>query len=258
MKPKKIVYAALALFALVHAAPAETTQNCSDKFNLEGILGQYQKAAKDGPVSINPVIRRLLSDVTKSFVCQSLVNYYAQQNGAPDDVVRSETVTRDNINEVTFSSKRHPNLCGAIRMEVPLDIVTVGTTGNATTIERKAYRAMIEATFHDFIQTLPDAADEGGSVVSPYLPNGRELPKPSFETLIAIAQAFQSRLIEAYGKITAQNGWKDGDSQRLLSLIKCSPLLPEVSGPDMKFLANYPSAFEDYKRFEHDLDEAMK
>jgi hypothetical protein len=285
MKLKNIAYAALVLCALTNAASAETDQDCPGKFRLDSLLIHYQRPAEDGKPLIDSSIKRLFFEATKSFVCQSVVNYYASLNGAPDDVVKSEAVIHDNTNEVTFSNKHHPKLCGSIRFEVPLDIGSYGSktkfgywfkqarrrfndqvpaplgeqqATEPTDIESKAYRALAKAAFDEFIAALGDVGDGAGNYVSPYLPNGRNLPRPTFENLIAIAGAYQSRIIEGYGKITTQNSWKDGDSQRFLSLIKCSPLLPEASEPGMKLLANYPSAFEDYKRFVHDLDEAMK
>ena len=61
MKLEKILYAALALFALINAAQAETDpEHVLISSTSIGIIGQYQKAAKDGQISISPAIKKVI------------------------------------------------------------------------------------------------------------------------------------------------------------------------------------------------------
>ena len=239
MKIKRVAYAVLALAAWASAVHAESGQDCPSKFSLDGLLTKQQTRMEDAKPSIDPALKNLFSSAIKSFACQAFINYYAERSGVVNALVRTEVVQRDNITEMTFSSKSYPKICGAVRYEVPLDIGSYGTktrfggwlrwgrrtfneqvraplggqAAEPTNIESEAYRALIKATFNDFAMTIPDVMDEANDISSSYLPEGRPSQPPTAENLIKITQGYQDRMFEGYGKITAQNAWKDGDSR---------------------------------------------
>ncbi len=221
---------------------------------------------------------------TKSYACQAFINYYTSTLGLPFEIVDKINTARDGYMESTFSNEIHPSVCGTIRYNVPSDIGLYGAKTNIgfwikrvsrafkdrvltpvsveveepTNAESKAYLALSSAINDRFI-------DAGGEIYSPtmnrvqrYLPTGKGLPPLSAENLIKVLQAYQDQIIAEYNKIVTGNSWKKAETEHFLSMIRCSNLLPEASGPDMEAFAHYKSAFADYKRFEHDLDEWMK
>lgn len=246
------------------AQPQTDNHDCPnlDLLLTQTDLGKQNKGAHIS-ASADPAMRKLFLHVLKSFACMQIINYHAKQLSLDENVVTFETRLMNGGSEDSFSNKIHASVCGTVRYYyLPMGITCSATqdASDKVFIEKveRPYLDLVRLIHSQLIQVEYDLAVEGGSRAQHYLPEGKGYGKPSAFNASEYIQAFSDHVSESYRSVIANSGLSSADAKRFSSLLKCSVLMPEASGPDMIVFASYPSAFGDYKRFEHDLEEMLK
>ena len=230
-----------------------------------------------------PRIRALAINTLKSYACKAFINYYANQIGLPANVVTLESVVLDDANTVYFKNKSHRDVCGYIRYGVPLRTHTNSTTDGDISL------ALTMGNHEDFIATNPDLASEADNMAAAYLPNGRNLPKPTIENLERIIRAYQDRMdqriatggpggtsaadyarnamqaiIDQIKRAADTQGWTSAGSWFLAvtraqgQIINGAANIPLASGPNVPIFQTYGSPYEAYTRFVSDLETSTR
>lgn len=224
--------------------------DCGNSFNLRNAITPSPVSV--GKHTVDPSLRRLVLNIAKSYACQSFVNHYAESSGLPNDIVKSVTATTETVSILSFENKSNANVCGVINYRVAraVDVPSLNKQQSDVHLE------LSSLVLKDFMQT--NIAGEAEDWAVSYLPAGVQFPRPTGERFDAMMQSYSAGIAAKYTALITQRNWTTAESDVLLSSIQCSSLLPEASGPDMKMLANYPSALRDFEGFARDLDTQVK
>ncbi len=260
-------------------APA---QRCASGFSmrdLKTLADTRSTNASASDVPLHPAVTQLATTIVKIFACQGMVNYYAEQMGLPDDIVREKPYEklREGVYEMHFTNKAHAPLgkdvCGSIRFEVPLGLPGHDAKTNfeswwnratralklagASDAENDAYKAISKNTFEVIIQSTSDLYDQSDNLSSRFLPDGQDLPNPSTENLVRLVWVMQDRLSAQFTAVIQRNAWDEAKVAHFIEVARCHAILPVAKGPDEQVLAQYKPAFEGYVRFKTFLDGSM-
>ena len=232
-------------------------------------------------------IAGLTSRIVQIFACQSMINHYASNLGMPSDIVEEVPYRRHhgNADELHFTNKTshegRKDVCGSIRFEMRRGLpghevrtklatwrAALENTQNqalpqlrsdgATAAENAAYKEFTDDVLFGVIDMLPDLEDLSDNMISPFLPGGKNLPLPSDENVLEIANAFQDRLVARFIELAGQRKWSGTEVAHFATVAQCAPILPVATGPDEEVFKSYQSAFADYIRLKAVLDEALK
>lgn len=223
-----------------------------------------------------PRIKSLAMNTVKSYACKAFINYYAEKLGLPNDVVSSQTQTIDNTNKLVFGNKVYNSVCGYVRYKVPLQ------TYSNTKDDARISRELSKSNYDAYVDISPELGIEAKSMAQYYLPDGRDMPKPSSENVEALIKQYQKKVTDnietgnnyakaAMDKITEQiqaaadtEGWTSAGTWFLAitraqgQLINGAANIPEASGPEENSFKNYGAAYDAYKRFVADLEQGTR
>lgn len=249
-------------------------QGCPNIFAMQDLekLAHAKRKATAEVEALHPAIAVLAANVAKSYACKGLINFYATNLGLPDDLIGVDRRPTHDALVLEFRNKAHPkeSVCGSLRYQVPRglpghDAETLGAhwlnwamgpfrSGIATTTENSAFKEVVKSIHDAFIATEGQIATGISGMIRPYLPSGKDLPRPRVEYIRSSVRGFQTDIASRFTDVAQTSKWRPDELARFVSVSACASLLPVATGPDERLLAQYPSAFADYMRFKTDFD----
>ena len=214
-----------------------------------------------------PRIKDLAYSTVRTYACQQFINYYAEKLGVPDSIVRGVQIIDNESLKVVFKNKIHDDVCGTIRYKVPLRSFANSDADATRSLE------YAKENRDDYLNAEGQIATEVEAMAQPFLPDGRNLPKPATTDLDGIINNFQKQVSDRVNGSNARaraamkditdkiqsaansQGWTSAGNYFLditkaeSQLINGALNIPEASGPNLEVLKKYPSANTNYEEF---------
>lgn len=266
--------------AIAAALPsAVTAQTCAHGLSMQDLraLNDANRGdSSDAGATLHPAIARLAADVAKAYACKGAINYYANHLGLPGDFVEALSQETPTALVIQFRNKAHQDesVCGTLRYEAPLGLpghdagTRLGDWLNwasrpfrptvASAAENAAYTNLVKRVHDRFIIAKGQIATTISSMIQPYLPSGKSLPRPRDEYFRSSVSALQRDLIGEFVELVERHKWSTSEIDHFVQAGACTAILPTATSPDERLLARYPSAFADYTRFKADFDAGWK
>ena len=264
-------------------ASLAVAQDCTEKFGLSDL--RRLAATSDSELQaapVHPAIMEHFGKLARNNACQSLINSHAAMVGLPNDIVRQALIERDNGLDVNFGNNAHPKICGSIRYEVArsdsvaqlsgaparfeayknalyglLPAWSKGAEAMTQTREDEAYSGLMVVFDEEYIEAAANTRAVVGNLVQPFRPDGQDLPAPTTENLVGIAQGFQQSLVKGFRELVAKQKWTEAEVAHFVDRKRCARVLPSLMTPDVETMRSYVASFAVYEKFTTFLEQQL-